>query len=145
ELLRMRPDLIFLQEVDFRSARSFDIDQLRLLCEKLGMPYAAYTLTWNKKYVAWPYWPFSLHFGRLVSGQAVLSRFPIKQQVLVQFEKPAENPFWYNWFYLDRVVQRMKVEIGTQSVSVYNIHLEAFTIQTRKEQLQKLSDQIRQD
>ena len=138
-LQKQNPDLVFLQEVDFHSARSFDIDQLKFLTEKLRMPYAAYAVTWNKNYVAWPYWPFSRHFGHIVSGQALLSRFPIREQTLLAFEKPPKNAFWYNWFYLDRIVQVLQLEVGSQLVSACNVHLEAFDSATRIAQLEKLA------
>lgn len=140
-----KADVIFLQEVDFRAQRTFDVDEMRYLAEKLGMPYGAYTLTWNKKYVAWPYWPPSSHFGRVVSGQAVLSRYPILTQQLIEFPKPTENPFWYNWFYLDRIVQHLTLQVGGQQMSVYNVHLEAFAEDTREEQLQKLQRMVKAD
>jgi len=145
DLQALKPDLLFLQEVDFQSRRSFKIDQMRFLSAKLGMPYAAYVLTWNKNYVAWPYWPPARHFGRVVSGQAVLSRFPIKSQQLIEFPKPAGNAFWYNWFYLDRIVQHLIVEVGTEQVSIYNLHLEAFAIETREEQITQLGRLIKAD
>ncbi|MFO1463485.1 MAG: endonuclease/exonuclease/phosphatase family protein [bacterium] len=144
-LREFKPDLVFLQEVDFHAKRSFDIDQMRRLAEGLGLPYGAYVVTWNKKYVAWPYWPLSRHFGRVVSGQAVLSRFPIQGQQLIEFPKPAENPFWYNWFYLDRIVQHLTLQFGDGAASVYNVHLEAFAEATRREQLEQLSRLVKAD
>ncbi len=141
-LKKQDPDLVFLQEVDFHAARSFDINQLNFLAEKLRMPYAAYVVTWNKNYVAWPYWPLSRHFGRIVSGQALLSRFPIKNQNLLFFPKPRSNPFWYNWFYLDRIVQIFDIEMGDRVIPVYNVHLEAFDRVDRKAQLETLASNI---
>ncbi|HCU25888.1 MAG TPA: hypothetical protein DF383_12795 [Deltaproteobacteria bacterium] len=145
ELRSQNADLIFLQELDFDSQRSFGIDQFRYLADKVALPYAAYVLTWNKKYVAWPYWPPQTHFGRVVSGQAVFSRFPILSQQLIYFEKPAENPFWYNWFYLDHIVQHLWLKIGDREASVYNLHLEAFSTATRREQLEKIGKLIKAD
>ena len=145
DLQAFKPDLLFLQEVDFRSRRSFQIDQMRFLSEKLGLPYAAYVLTWNKNYVAFPYWPPARHFGRMVSGQAVSSRFPIQSQQLIEFSKPASNAFWYNWFYLDRIVQHLILDLGGEQVSVYNIHLEAFSADTREEQISQLGRLIKAD
>jgi endonuclease/exonuclease/phosphatase family metal-dependent hydrolase len=140
-----RPDLLFLQEVDFHAHRTFDTNEFRYLAEKLEMPYGAYVVTWNKRYVAWPYWPFSGHFGRMVSGQAVLSRYPILSQQLIEFPKPSGNPFWYNWFYLDRIVQHLTLKIGEREASVYNLHLEAFSVETRREQLEKVGQLAKAD
>lgn len=145
DLQKLKPDLLFLQEVDFRSRRSFGVDQMKFLAEKLGLAHAAYVLTWNKNYVAWPYWPPERHFGRVVSGQAVLSRFPIKSQQLIEFPKPSTNAFWYNWFYLDRIVQHLILDLGGEQVSVYNLHLEAFAAATREEQIGQLGRLIKAD
>ncbi len=138
----LSPDLVFLQEVDFFSRRSFESSQMEYLAKALELPYAAYALTWNKRYVAWPYWPLNRHFGRLVSGQAILSRYPLSDSEILSYAKPKDNPFWYNWFYIDRLVQRVKVTTGGIPFEVYNVHLEAFSAKTRKLQLDKLSKWI---
>jgi endonuclease/exonuclease/phosphatase family metal-dependent hydrolase len=138
----LQPDLLFLQEVDFFSHRSFDINQMERLAKDLELPYGAYAMTWNKKYVAWPYWPFSRHFGRLVSGQAVLSRYPLSEQKVESFPRPEDNPFWYNWFYLDRVIQSLVVHVGTTPVQIINVHLEAFSEKNKGRQIRRLAQFI---
>jgi endonuclease/exonuclease/phosphatase family metal-dependent hydrolase len=138
-------DIVLLQEVDFFSARSFKTNQLTYLADKLKMPYAAYAVTWNKRYVAWPYWPPKRHFGRTVSGQGVLSRHPILEQKITVLPKPEDNPFWYNWFYLDRVIQSLSIQVGETACSVYHLHLEAFSAETRKQQWQRLIEAVTQD
>lgn len=144
-LKSLNADIIALQEVDFRADRTFRQDQLQYLAEQLQMPYAAYVITWNKRYVAWPYWPPKRHFGAVVSGQAVFSRYPITEQALIPFAKPEENSFWYNWFYLDRIAQDLSIETGTQHLSVWNVHLEAYSEEARKAQLQEISDRLQED
>ncbi|MDX1386388.1 MAG: endonuclease/exonuclease/phosphatase family protein [bacterium] len=135
KLKNLQADILLLQEVDFFARRSFDTNQMAALAQGLGLPYGAYVLTWNKKYIAWPYWPLNRHFGRMVSGQAVLSRFPINKQEILAFEKPRDNPFWYNWFYLNRLAQRLVINIGESTLEVYNVHLEAFSKGTNQNQL----------
>lgn len=141
----LRADIICLQEVDFRAHRTFDQDQLQYLAQRLKMPYVAYVITWNKRYIGWPYWPPQRHFGHMVSGQAVLSRYPIEGQDLLSFKKPEEKPFWYNWFYLDRVAQRLQIRLGKRRLIVWNLHLESFEEGTRLKQIQKLAGQIQRD
>ena len=144
-LKTLKPDLLFLQEVDFNSARTYGINQMEYLARGLETPYAAYVVTWNKRYVPWPYWPPKTHFGRMLSGQAVLSRFPILQQETVPFPKPKSNPFWYNWFYLNRILQNISVQARGHVWHVWNAHLEAFDAPTRAEQVLKLADHIHQE
>lgn len=145
ELQKLKPDLIFLQEVDFNAARTFGIDQMRYLVEGLEMPFAAYVITWNRRYLPWPFWPPSVHYGRMLSGQAVLSRFPIQGQSAIRFEKPASNPFWYNWFYLDRIAQRVSLTVGDDTWNVWNLHLEAFDPSAREQQFKQVIQAIRKD
>lgn len=141
-LKEMNADIIALQEVDFFSKRSFYINQLQYLANALNLPYAAYAINWNKTYVAWPYWPFKLHFGKIVSGQAVISRYPITEQKIHLFKKPSSNPFWYNWFYLDRLAQELTIELGYEKAKVWNVHLEAFKRGSRNQQLNQLGGLI---
>jgi endonuclease/exonuclease/phosphatase family metal-dependent hydrolase len=144
-LKELRPDLVFLQEVDFDAARTFRINQMVALARGLGMPYAAYVLTWNKNYLPWPYWPLKGQFGRIVSGQAVLSRFPIEKQELLRFPKPSSNPFWYNWFYLDRIAQKIVLKGAPEPRVVWNVHLEAFDSKTRLEQVERLGRWVEEE
>jgi len=144
-LSKLNPDLVLLQEVDFRSARTFGINQMEFLSRALGLPYGAYVVTWNKRYLPWPYWPPRAQFGRLVSGQAVLSRFPIEKQELLRFPKPASNPFWYNWFYLDRIAQKLILTRDGQPLAVFNVHLEAFDPKSRGGQAEALGLWVKEE
>lgn len=122
----LRADVVALQEVDFDSARTHGIDQLAWLAREAGYPWAARVETWNCRYVPFPYWPPSQHYGRMRSGQAVLSRFPIRANVRHLLPQPP-NPFWYNWFYLHRALQHVELELGGGAVlDVVNVHTEAF-------------------
>ena len=87
-----------------------------------------------------PYWPPSAHFGRILSGQAVLSRYPIAKNDRIVLEKVASNPFYYNAVYLDRLAQVTEVQVGGQSVILINLHLEAFDNPTRLEQTKVVKD-----
>ncbi len=142
EVKKLNPDIVCLQEVDFDAARTHRINQFEYLAQALGMPYGAYALTWNKRYLPWPYWPPSVHYGRMVSGQAVLSRYPIEHQMVLEFSKPSENAFWYNWFYLDRVAQKVNIRVGYQGIVVWNVHLEAFHPKTRESQAVLLAEWV---
>lgn len=141
-LKHLQPDMVFLQEVDFFAQRSFDINQMKFLAEGLGLPYVAYAVNWNKRYVPWPFWPLPEHFGRLVSGQAVLSRYPILKQKTLLFPKPEDNYFWYNWFYIDRLLQEITVQVGKNEITAFNIHLEAFSTPARSYQLKTLTQRV---
>ena len=80
-----------------------------------------------------------------MSGQAVLSRFPIREQQVVALPQPEANPFWYNWFYLQRMVQRVSIDLGEGVLlTVVNLHLEAFDRPNRELQARLVADLLRQ-
>jgi endonuclease/exonuclease/phosphatase family metal-dependent hydrolase len=79
-----------------------------------------------------------VHFGKMLSGQAVLSRWPILSAKRVVLEKPDSKPFYYNALYLDRLVQVVKVKIRDRDIIILNVHLEAFDRETREKQAVKL-------
>lgn len=142
ELNKLHPDIICLQEVDFDADRTHHINEFEYIAKGLGMPYGAYAITWNKRYLPWPYWPPNIHYKRILSGQVVLSRYPIEHQLVLDFSKPPENPFWYNWFYLDRLAQKVTIRVGYQSINVWNTHLEAFHPKTRLNQAELLAEWV---
>ena len=78
------------------------------------------------------------------SGQGVLSRFPIRRNRRVRLPQPVfENPFWYNWFYLNRAVQIVELDVpGEQPVQLFNVHLEAFSQSNREQQARLLKDLV---
>lgn len=139
-----KPDIIAFQEIDFYSNRSYYYDQLKIIAEKTGYVHGARAINWDKRYVPFPYWPPKIHFGRMLSGQAVLSRFPVKTTERIVLEKPGSNPFYYNHFYLDRVVQVVKLDVSGRELIVMNVHLEAFDMETREKQAKRVLEIYRQ-
>lgn len=129
------PDIVALQEVDRGAVRSFDIDQLVWLREATGYPWAAWTETWNARWVPWPGLDPRRHIGRVRSGQAILSRFPLRDASRQGLPQPAAASFLYRSFYLHRAVLQVDVEVGPgREMRVINTHLEAFDIQNKREQ-----------
>jgi len=126
------PHIIAFQEIDYHSRRSFYVDQLETIATVCGYPYAARAVNWDKRYVPFPPGLPSYHFGPVLSGQAILSRFPITATERVVLPKPKSNPFFYNHFYLDRLAQIAKIEIDDQTIFIINVHLEAFNRKTRQ-------------
>lgn len=129
-----QPDLIGFQEIDLDAHRSFNQNQVDAIASALDIPFAALAINWDKRYVPFPYWPPSVHYGQVVSGQAILSRYPIQQNERQVLAKVPSNPFYYNALYLDRVAQIAEIEVSDQSLMVINVHLEAFDGPTRARQ-----------
>ncbi len=134
-LASTRPDVVAFQEIDFGAARSFDVDQLDALARRGGFHAAARAVNWDKRYVPFPSLRPSMHFGRIRSGQAVLSRLPILAHERLVLERPP-TPFYYDAFYLDRLAQVVRLDAG-EPIVVINVHLEAFDAATRNRQAEQ--------
>jgi len=131
-------DVVLIQEIDFGSKRSGNFDQLAILAELTGLSYGAEAVGWDANYVPFPYWPPSYHFGRVLSGGAVLSRFPIVENQVMLLNKPSENAGYYNRFYLYRFHQAVGMVVNGDTLYVVNNHLEAFRTANRMEHAQSL-------
>lgn len=127
------PDIIAFQEIDYNSKRSYNINQQEAIAAN-KFPFGAEVVNWDKKYVPFPQFPISKQFGRMLSGQSILSKFPIKDQERIELERVESNPFWHDAFYLDRLAQVTTVEIEGREVIIINVHLEAFDKPTRLKQ-----------
>ncbi|WGH75119.1 endonuclease/exonuclease/phosphatase family protein [Tenacibaculum tangerinum] len=135
EVKKVNPDIIALQEVDYNAARSYNINQEEKLAE-LGYNYVARGVNWDERYLPFPYWPPSMHFGKIVSGQSILSKYALKDYERIVLERVADNPFYRDAFYLDRLVQVVKIILEGKEVVIINLHLEAFDKPTRERQFQ---------
>lgn len=127
-------DIVAFQEIDFGSARSYDGQQLDTVRMQTNLVHTAMVVNWDKHYVPFPYWPVSSHFGKILSGQALASKYPIVRNDRIVLEKRLDAPFYYNAFYLDRLIQLNKVTIGGRPLITMNVHLEAFDQETRMQQ-----------
>ncbi|MDO6597606.1 endonuclease/exonuclease/phosphatase family protein [Oceanihabitans sp. 2_MG-2023] len=137
EFKNINPDIIAFQEIDFDASRSYHINQHDTIA-KLGYNFEAETVNWDKTYVPFPYWPPTIHFGKVISGQSVLSKYPINSQERKVLKRVTSSPFYRDAFYLERLAQVVKVTIENQEVVLINVHLEAFNTQTRASQLQEV-------
>ena len=132
-------DIVLLQEIDFRSKRSRYIDQLEVLAHASGLHYGARAVSWRARWVPHPLWPPTKHYGPVMSGGAVLSRFPITANRVVLYPKPEENGRLYNAFYLFRYSQYVSLRWAGRELLVVNNHLEAFKKANRQLQARLLA------
>jgi endonuclease/exonuclease/phosphatase family metal-dependent hydrolase len=130
ETKKLNPDFMAFQEIDYNSNRSYAVNQQNEIA-KLGFNYTAEAINWDKTYVPFPYWPIKMHFGKVVSGQSVLSKFPIKKHQRVVLHRVKEAPFYRDAFYLERLAQVVEVTINDKAVIIINVHLESFDAKTR--------------
>lgn len=135
-MTKMDADVFLLQEVDLDSNRTYHINEIEFIKKKTGHPFHACATVWEKNYVPFPYWPPSHHLGYVRAANCVLSRYPLSNHERIIFAKPKSNPFWYNWGYLDRGLERVDVRVGDKTISVLNVHFEAWETAAREEQIQ---------
>ncbi|CAL2075223.1 endonuclease/exonuclease/phosphatase family protein [Tenacibaculum sp. 190524A02b] len=137
QVQKTNPDIIAFQEIDYNAARSYEVNQEEEIA-KLGYNYVARGINWDERYLPFPYWPPSMHFGKVVSGQSILSKYPLKDYERIVLERVEDSPFYRDAFYLERLLQVAKVAIEGKEVVVLNTHLEAFDKKTRVKQLNKV-------
>lgn len=131
QISKWSPDIAAFQEIDIDSDRSFNRNQVDSIASKVAMSWGYQSVNWDKRYVPFPYWPVDIHFGKVVSGQAILSKFHMVDPMTYVLQKPLNEPFYKNAFYIDRLVQKVSMEIGDQTLVFLNVHLEAFEQETR--------------
>ncbi len=126
----IKADFIAFQEIDYAAKRSYFKDQQKELAG-LGYRYAAQSVNWDKTYVPFPYWPPSMHFGKVLSGQSVLSKYKIIEHKRIVLDRVEDMPFWQDAFYLDRLMQIVTILVGSNEIKLINVHLEAYDRKTR--------------
>ena len=132
----VNPDIVAFQEIDFGSKRSYEVNQAEAIAQATKLYNGATVTSWDKKYVPFPYWPPAAHFGKMLSGQAILTQLwlPIQENRRFVLAQVADKPFFYKAFYLDRLAQVTQITLIDQPIIVINVHLEAFEEQTRVNQ-----------
>jgi endonuclease/exonuclease/phosphatase family metal-dependent hydrolase len=130
-------DLVAFQEIDYGAARSGYVQQLDTIATRLGYAAAAQAVNWDERYLPFPYGRPAVHFGRTVSGQAVLSRYPVRDHARKVLTRPDQ---WIgrDVFYLDRLAQVTLLDLGGRPLFVLNVHLEAFDQTTRETQAREV-------
>jgi len=131
------PDIIAFQEIDYNADRSYNVNQEEAITA-LGYGYVARGVNWDKRYVPFPYWSFESHFGKVVSGQSIVSKYPITMYDCMELQRVENTPFYIDRFYIDRLLQVVKLQINQRELVVMNVHLEAFDIPTRVAQFHKV-------
>lgn len=137
ETKNVNPDIIAFQEIDYNASRSYNVNQETEIAA-LGFNYAARAVNWDERYLPFPYWPIKMHFGKVVSGQSIISKYPLKEHQRIVLQRVESEPFYRDAFYLERLAQVVKVVLNGQEVVLINIHLEAFDKATRVNQFEEI-------
>jgi endonuclease/exonuclease/phosphatase family metal-dependent hydrolase len=117
-----RADVVFLQEVDRRSSRSFDIDEAEALVGALPAWYHCYAPNYR---VAWIPYPFLRPLGRVESGLLSLSRFRPADARRLQL--PGRFPWPVRVFHLKRCLHELRFPAADgRDWVLINLHLSTF-------------------
>lgn len=131
EINNIKPDILFLQEVDLECKRTAYIDQMQYIMDRTYFKYGSYATNWNIQFIP------SDGIGRLDEGNAILSVWPTKEATLHPLPLRNDLDALTKYFYVRETVMSCKVEMpnGTNFYAV-NTHLSAFsTDDTKKRQL----------
>jgi endonuclease/exonuclease/phosphatase family metal-dependent hydrolase len=136
-------DMVLLQEVDFASQRSHNIDQLHYIAAALGWGFAARAITWECRYLPRPFWKPWRHAGRLRAGQGAISRYPLIQNSRQRLSQSRAHPLWTPLFAPYHTIQMVEAVCGERTLRLFNVHLEAHDATTRARQAEELVTFVR--
>jgi endonuclease/exonuclease/phosphatase family metal-dependent hydrolase len=121
KIRQVNPDILLIQELDRFSKRSAYIDMLKYIADSAGLPYAVYASQWDVVYLP------KKGLGRINSGNAIFSRWPIDTAYRVPLPLVRSYPWWYREFYLRRNLLVAKIaHPNLPQFWVINTHLEAY-------------------
>jgi len=135
---KYNPDFLAIQEIDLQAQRSFNTNQVKTIAHALKYNSVAYAPNFTKRYVPFPYWPISAHWGRINSGQATFGRRKVLKQKIVQLKGPENYSIIYKAFYIERLIQKCEYIINGKKFYIFNVHLEAWDGPTREKQAKTL-------
>jgi len=121
------PDLVFLSEVVMEAGPA-PVDQVRELAELAGFPWWA----------AGENYRFGLPFFRIRSGNALLSRRPLRALEVQQLA--GERPFWNPTN--NRRVLWCEVELGSAPLLVGSVRNDSFDLATNELQVEELLERV---
>lgn len=133
-------DIVFLQEADFASQRTHDIDQLYYIAAALGWGYAARASTWECRYLPWP---LRQPTGRIRAGMGVISRYPLVQNVRQRLPHARPYPPLAARFLPSPTVQMADVQCGGTTLRLLQVDGGTHDASLSRRQLQALASFIR--
>ncbi len=121
KIRQVNPDILLIQELDRFSKRSAYVDMLKYIADSTGLSYAVYASQWDVQYLP------EKGLGRINSGNAILSRWPIDTAVRWPLPLVKSYPWWYREFYLRRNLLIARVRHPQlPNLWIINTHLEAY-------------------
>ncbi len=116
------PDVLFLQEVDSDSTRSYHIDQTQIMDDLDSDDVSSEALYYSVKFVPYPIPPI----GEVHTSLQTLSQFPVKDATRVQLPVPFSWPVRTANLKRCLLVDRVPIEGSDKELVLINLHLEAY-------------------
>jgi len=134
----VRPDIIFMQEVDIESKRTAYIDEVQWLLDNTYFNYGCYASMWKVQFIP------SDGLGRINTGNAILSRWKIEEAERIQLPLRGDQDALTEYFYLRRNLLKSKIAVpGINDFYALDIHMSAFsTDNTKKRQLDRVIEEL---
>lgn len=133
-------DLVLLQEVDVRSSRSYRLDELAWLKQRLAGHGAVFALNYK---VPWVPVPLARPMGAVKSGLLTFSRF--RMGSATRYRLPGREGWPRQLAELDRCLSQTRLPVqGGRELVLINLHLSVFDRggRIRKQQLAFLRERI---
>jgi len=135
---QLNPDILLLQEVDRGSDRVAGMDQVQFLLDATALNHGLYASQWDA------YVP-SGGIGRVNSGNAILSKYPLTNGTRHQLDLIDSQGALTRLFYLRRNLLVAQANVSGHKVGVLNTHLSAYASDsTLYKQLQRVYAQADQ-
>ncbi|MCR5594244.1 MAG: endonuclease [Lachnospiraceae bacterium] len=121
-------DIVFAQEVDIDSHRSYNINEAAYLKSSIGEDYS-FACNYNVVFIPYPIPPI----GKVNSGLATYTDLNVTEAV--RYALPDTAPWYMSMGYLKRclLVERIPVEGTDHELVIVNQHLEAYTDEVNRD------------
>jgi len=135
---QVKPDILFLNEVDINGKRSADVDQMQWLLDNTHLNYGVYASQWQVKYVP------SNGIGHINSGNGILSRWPLQDGERIALPQMGDQDPVTRFFYLRRNLLRATLDLPDgRKLALVCTHLDAYSKDdTRLKQLEILQQEL---
>ncbi len=114
-------DFMMIEEVDFKSTRSYKVNQYRMLCDKFSSYSQSFVSTFHTGFL--PY-PINDMHGVVNSGILTMSKY--KMESSRRIELPVSTKFPSKFFDLDRCLNVVRYAVGDRELVMISAHLSAY-------------------
>ena len=136
------PDVVFFQEVDLDSKRSYHIDEKQVLDAALAEYQSTMSINFRVAYIPYPF----PTIGKVEGGIATFSKYDIKEANRLALPCPFSYPVSIGNLKRCLAVQRIPVAESDKELVLVNLHLEAYDDGEGKiEQTKVLRDVIQKE